>query len=175
AGGSGTVTIWDPATGQLVKTLRPGAGSQELFQVAWSPDGRRLAWSGTASLVRIWDYSTGHETESLGSQSQGAMSLAWAPDGGRLAVANGDRVGVWHTPYGGTARLEEINRRHADRVFSVAWSPDGERLASVGADRTLRIWDAQRSTPGGLVEVTGAPVRALAWDRSAAVWRGLRG
>src|SRR5262249_46868708 len=40
-GADGTVVLWDPATGRILRTLKGNIG--EIFGVAFSPDGLRLA------------------------------------------------------------------------------------------------------------------------------------
>jgi WD40 repeat protein len=59
----GTFLLWDTATRQQVLSLRPistGLFSQELLPshagtLAWSPDGRQLAFFGSGGSVTIWD------------------------------------------------------------------------------------------------------------------------
>jgi WD40 repeat protein/tRNA A-37 threonylcarbamoyl transferase component Bud32 len=59
----GTFLIWDTATWQEVLTLRPGFKTifaEEIVPshagaLVWSPDGKQLAFFGTARSVTIWD------------------------------------------------------------------------------------------------------------------------
>ncbi len=44
--------LWDPATGRLLDELE---ASFLLTQLAWSPDGRRLAVAGASGTVLVWD------------------------------------------------------------------------------------------------------------------------
>ena len=115
---------------------RFGKGSIE--QIAYSPDGSRLA---VATQLGIWVYDTqtGRELALLKEHTDTVTSLAYSPDGRTLASGSLDRtILLWDTQTG-TRRstLSPISGVH-----SLAYSPDGSTLATGGRHGTVQLWDA---------------------------------
>ena len=117
--------------GRVVMTQANGAGRRVVgsgVDLAWSPDGSKLAFSGSAvggpidvvdavgsGRVRVTDGRFDH-------------SPAWAPDGARLAFSRSFGAGgpgyLYVVGADGSA-LERLGPQGA----APAWSPDGSRLA----------------------------------------------
>jgi WD40 repeat protein len=168
----------------------------EVWGVAFSPDGRRLASASEDRTVKVWDTGSGQETRTLRGHTQSVTSVAFCPDGRRLASASEDRtVKVWDTetgqepptlavPAGSVLGMagDPALAIPAGSVLGVAFSPDGRWLASAGADGMVRLWDAE--TGQGLRTLTGhtgvawsvafSPdgrrLAAAGWDRTVRLW-----
>jgi WD40 repeat protein/serine/threonine protein kinase len=131
----GEVKIWDATTGRELHTLTGHTG--EVYGVAYSPDGRRLASASEDMTVRVWDADTGQELRTLKKHTGGVRSVVYSPDGQCLASASDDStIKVWN------ADTVHTFKGHTGGVRSVVYSPDGRRLASASWDQTVRIWDA---------------------------------
>ena len=76
-----------------MRVLKTAAG--KVIDVAFSPDGRRLAGGGRWT-VRVWDVATGKVAGPFEGHRGVIRSLAFSPDGRRLASASEDStVLVW--------------------------------------------------------------------------------
>jgi WD40 repeat protein len=143
SGKEGSVAVWDPETGENIKTLEAHRFALDLDV---SPDGALIAVMGHPNNASVWDRATGEEvfTVQLGGV---AGNLDWNPDGRLLAIASfeegraiivdpsGREVAVLSDPIG---------------VADVEFSPDGRLLATAGfptEERTnrmaprVKIWD----------------------------------
>ena len=103
--------------------VRQVEGLQWVKSVAYSPDGKMVAWSNYDGL-KLWDVASGDDIRSFDSL-QNADQLAFSPDGTLLAVAHGA---------GQKVVLLEVATGRAVQTFTsaccapdtVAFSPDGE-------------------------------------------------
>ena len=161
----------------------PGAvrlGGPDVFGTdpAWSPDGRRIAFLGSAPccagspdslLIIDVDGSNAHavapnigsgarhRTPTSSNRTAGGAQPAWSADGRRLAFL---APGVGHLPDVHVVDADGRNLRNVsnspEEESDVAWSPDGRRLAYV------RMQDASNSNAFFLVaDAEGSNPRPL--------------
>ena len=124
--------------------------------VAWSPDGTRLAsgsgYRGTGELF-VWDARSGERLYSLSESSEVVNELAWGPTGAVLVSGGSDgMLHWWDLQHGECVR---VLKGHQGAVQSLKRSPDGRLLASCGDDGAIQVWDL----------ASGERVRTLRRDR----------
>ncbi|MBI3243805.1 MAG: PQQ-binding-like beta-propeller repeat protein [Chloroflexi bacterium] len=137
---SGTVTIWDSASGQTLSTLSAGAPSADgLTRVVFSSDGTKLAATGSDHTARVWEAATGRELLTLSDHTDDVVGLAFSRDGQRIATASWDgTLKVWEAATG----RELLTIEHSAALNAVAFSPDDSQLAAGDENGTFIIWNA---------------------------------
>ncbi len=138
--------LWDGNT--LAERGRVAAHAKTITGIAWSPDGRLLATTGTDAMVRVWDAAQG--TLSWEDHIGGLPEcLAWSPDSRLLAVGKTDAV-FMRTATGATFRNYTLRRVPGNaaalrgrveklRFAPVAKPPYDYILAAAVRDHTIDI------------------------------------
>jgi WD40 repeat protein len=137
-GPGGEVSIWDAATGQSIRTL-PQGQSEHVCNLAFSPDGKRLASVGGSKTIKVWEVSTGQELLALDEDVGPVSTVAFSPNGAWLVSAGWHgAVRIWDAT---TGRPIRTLTGHTSHVWSLAFSPDSTRLASASRDGSVKVWD----------------------------------
>jgi WD40 repeat protein/serine/threonine protein kinase len=138
--------VWEVATGREIFRLSGtvGTGDFVVNELAWSPDGKRLAgWN--QSEVRVWEIATGKTTftrvtdtrgqKGLGADQRETFLPAWSPDGKWLAIGRtrdaiaDSVVEIWSAD---NDKPPQIVPFAQTRLYSLAWGPDSQQLATLG-------------------------------------------
>jgi WD40 repeat protein len=141
AGGGGErdndkLRLWDVASGKLLHEL--GSHYPTVDSIAFSPDGKVIASSGSRGPLYLWDSATGKELCRLWAYAE---AIAFAPDGKTLATAGNDEtIRFWEVPTGKGRPAPAGGHRGA--VRTVAASKDGAVVVTAGGgESSIRLWD----------------------------------
>ncbi|HUQ72749.1 MAG TPA: c-type cytochrome domain-containing protein [Planctomycetaceae bacterium] len=132
----GEVKLFKVADGSLAADLF--TTDDEVFSVAISPDGNRIAASCADRSVRVYDLATKQRLVFIEDHADWVMDVAWSPDGTKLATASRDKTAKVFDAKTGDA-LSTFNG-HGQPVFGVGFLPDGSQVVSGGRDNKLRVW-----------------------------------
>lgn len=135
AGQDGRVLVWSAAEGRIIQTIDVGSGWVE--NVAWSPDGQRLA----ASCSReVHAYSAdGTEIRRFNTHPSTVSAIAWS-SAEELATACYGRVTFFDASTGTVRQKLEWK----GSLVSMVLSPDGDIVACGSQDNSVHFW--RRST-----------------------------
>jgi WD40 repeat protein len=168
----GRVILWDAATGAEKAAL---GGHTGWLQIAFSPDGRRLASHGGEGVAFLRDLESGETLFTFPGIVHWSAHVAFSSDGALLAVpqqadeqaGTSARLNLWDTRSGAL----RFSVTGPDAAFTgaatgfgvVAISPDGAYLATVGDGSGVMVLDLPASLAAGQPQ----PLVTLAGHTSA--------
>lgn len=152
------------------------ADKSQIYNLAFSPDGKLLASGTKDAVTRIWNVSSGKIERVLLEHRAAIAGVAFSPDSRRVVTASSDETArVWSLA---TGQTEAILRDQEERIYSmsaVAWSPDGRSIATGSLGTPIRIWNPDGTLLKKLPSSpTGRSIR-FAKDSNSLLYAGTHG
>lgn len=117
----------------LARTAPEGAG--DVTNLAWSPDGKRLATTGQDGVVRLFAFPELAPLWQIAKQVP-MFALAFSPDGKYLAYGGQDNKLYQADP--GAEQEEVISKNQPYWITTIGYSPDRKSVA-IG-DESCDVW-----------------------------------
>jgi WD40 repeat protein len=150
--------------GKLLNTYRKHSAA--VLNIAWSPDGKKIASASADKTVQIWNATSKTPILVYRNHTKPVSALAWSPDGSRIVSGSWDTtVQVWNVQSG---RKFSTYRGYSREVSTVAWSPDGKYIASGSWDTTIQVRQAESGSRLFTYQGHTGPVHTVVWSPTSA-------
>ena len=107
--------------------------------IAFSPDGSKIAAATKNGTPRVWDLTTGSLLFELRRHTQPVPAVTFSADGAHIVTGGTDGVVmVWD---GHTGRFLTKLYGHTGQIAAFSTPARGTTLASLSSDRSIRFWD----------------------------------
>ncbi len=136
-----------------------GTTTDVTLDVAFSPDGTRLASASADGSIRVFQTETGAPLLEIPAHADWALAVAFNGDGSRLASASRDKTAKVFDAATGEALVTYSD--HGQVVHGVAFDPDNQSVYSGGEDRKIHLWSATDGKKTAEITGFGGEVYAL--------------
>jgi WD40 repeat protein len=137
------IVIWDWAAGQPLRRLRGHLST--VVDVAYSPDGQRLASCSRDRRIHLWEAKTGTLLRTMMSHRSHPVQVAFLGHDRLVSREEEGTVVVWHANFG--LRLCSLRDDRANPCFHLAVSPDQRWLACRLGVGDIQLFDVSMPAP----------------------------
>ena len=160
-GFAGDVRVIDLASQKVTAVL--AVCDDIVLDLAFRPDGKKLAIASADKTIRIIDMETLQLQKTLLSHADFVNAIAWSKDGTKLVSASRDKSAkVFNAE---TGQLLISYQGHGNTVRGVFMLPDGQQVVSTGSDKKIHRWNVSDAKKIAEVSLGGEGYRiAVAGD-----------
>ena len=187
--GSADGKLWAWVSGGVLHVRRLGAtadlwsrnmGNTKVTGLAFTADGKRLAWGAEGGVVRVVDAVKGTLVKELHTGGNAVSGVAFRRDGRVLAAVgldgkyillsldDGSILKSFGEPGEGVDPaldpLPESSRWITPAATRLSFSPDGRRLAAANGSRPLEIWDVDSGRVAMILDSESEGASSAAWS-----------
>ncbi len=116
-----------------------------IYNVAFSPDGKRLASGSLDKTIKLWNVETGKEIlPRLSEHKRKVYNVIFNPeDSTQLASSSADgTIRLWNLETSKYGEYKTLTG-HKGKVYSLSFNQDGNILASSSIDTTIKLWNVK--------------------------------
>jgi WD40 repeat protein len=141
-GGTGTMRLWDVASGRVVHVMRE---ARYVASLAFHPKAGVVVSGGFNQRIQLWNAGTGTLLKELHAGADPSIEtgavVAFRDDSAVLASGGADSiVRLWDSESGSAIAAVE---GHTGGVTAVAFDDTGNLLASGAIDASVALWDVR--------------------------------
>jgi len=156
--GKSSLAVWDLTSGTRLFSEAPdGIGENgSVNQIAFSPNGRMMAFARTPGLIQLRDSRSGEVLGSLHGHRSASIMLAFSPSADQLATCGSGDLWLWNIGNLGVSantrppvsprRVRPTTQSKIPRSFSsahaISFTPNGKMIATGHSDGVVRFWNS---------------------------------
>jgi WD40 repeat protein len=162
------VEIWDADTGQLIQRIGTPTGAEQTgnaTDIAWSPDGTRIAIGTNGNFVHVIDASTYQLLTSITVSNEFDVdAVIWSPDNSQLIAARANIIFTFDA-----TTYEPVISVDNGEFFTdlVAWQ--GNYLAVAGSQPEIIVWDTTTWSIVETITTTDLAIVSIAWKPNSTI------
>lgn len=165
----GHIKVWAIQSQHCIFEMRREGRLNTVSQLAFSPDGQRLASSGGRyDAIYVWHLETGEQVAKFTVDEElqprhrpSRIPLTFSPDGKLLLGATPENTfSVWDIE--ASERIAHLTG-HSFSLTALFLSPCRKFLASVDRDGDLHKWEVNKLTPNTSTSIVTSLPKAINW------------
>lgn len=140
-GSRAAIKVWDLNSGERISDRFVGHDIDP-YELAFSPDGKRVFSAASDGTIREWESATGRQRLLL-KHDRWVSGMAISPDGELVASCGlDDTLRLWDRKTGRQIfQVVGHGTTGGNQLTEVTFTADGQRFLSFGQDLFLRVWD----------------------------------